>query len=180
MIASTDHIESDYIALLPGYTVQSDFHDQELNLQSKSVMQISLYLFLYQLAMILVITILWLVFGSFSVGLIVYVIVELMFNGFAFYLVSSGVKYRNPSCCCCDCCSYLAGYIFMTLLIFVPNLLGLLADFYVLIAWGYYMLLIEIVLKSVKAVMSGMALFSSYKLMRRLREKIDDDMNENL
>lgn len=180
MLSSTDHIESDYIPLLGGIGVQSEFHDQELNQECKRVLQISLYLFLYQLAMILLITILWVVFGSFSIGLIIYVILELLFNGFAFFLVWSGVEHRNPSCCCCGCCSYLGGYIFMTLLIFVPNLLSLFGDFYVLFYYGAYMVLIEIVLKSVKAIMSGLALYSSYKLMRRLREKINDDMNDNL
>ena len=180
MISSTDHIQSDYIALLPGYTIQSDFHDQELNLQSQRVMRISMYLFFYQLAMIFLVTSLWLIFGHFSLGLIIFVLIELMFNGLAFYLVSSGVKYRNPSCCCCGCCSYLGGYIFMTLLIFLPNCLALLGDFYILFAFGAYMVLIEIALKSIKAVMSGMALHSSFRLLRRLREKNDDDLADHL
>lgn len=180
MLTSTDHIESDYIALLPGVTVLSDFHDGELNLQSKKVMQISLYLFFYQLAMIVLITALWIVFDSFSVGLIITISLELLFNCFAFFLVSQGVKYRNPSCCCCGCCSYLGGYIFMTLLIFIPNCLSLVGDFYILFEFKVYLVLIEIALKSIKAVMSGMALHSSFKLMRRLREKHDDDLSEHL
>jgi hypothetical protein len=180
MLSSTDHIESDYIALLPGYTIQSDFHDQELNHQSKNVLQISLYLFFYQLAMIFLVTVLWISFGSFSVGLIVYICLELLFNCFAFFLVSRGVKFRNPSCCCCGCCSYLGGYIFMTLLIFLPNCLALIGDFYILFAFGAYLVLIEIVLKSIKAAMSGVALYSSFKLLRRLREKTDEDLSEHL
>ena len=177
---ATDHIESDYIALLPGYTVQSDFHDQELNLQSKKLLQISLYLFFYQLAMMTLVSILWLVFGSFSIILIIFIILELLFNGLAFFLVSHGVKYRNPSCCCFGCCSYLGGYIFMTSLIFVPNSLSLIGDFYALFAYAAYFIMIEIVLKGVKVVMSGIALYSSFQLLRRLREKNDERLSENL
>jgi hypothetical protein len=180
MLSSTEHIESDYIALLPGYTIQSDFHDQELNLQSKNVLQISLYLFFYQLGMIVLVTVLWLIFGSFSIGLVIFVCLELMFNCLAFFLVSRGVKYRNPSCCCCGCCSYLGGYIFMTLLIFLPNCLSLVGDFYILFTYGVYRVLVEIALKGIKVVMSGMALHSSFKLMRRLREKTDDDLSDHL
>lgn len=177
---STDHIESDYIALLPGYTIQSDFHDQELNLQSKNVLKISMFLFFYQLFMILVVTVLWIVFGSFSIGLIVFIFLELLFNCFAFFLVSRGVKLRDPSCCCCGCCSYLGGYIFMTSLIFLPNSLGLAFDFYVLFAFGAYRVLIEIFFKGIKVVMSGLALHSSFKLLRRLREKTSDEIDDNL
>lgn len=68
----------------------------------------------------------------------------------------------------------------MTLLIFLPNCLALIGDVYVLFAFGAYMILIEIVLKSVKAVMCGMALYSSFKLLRRLGEKTDEDMSEHL
>jgi hypothetical protein len=178
--STNDNIESDYIALLPGYTILSDFHDQELNLQSKHVLQISLYLFFYQLSMILLITVLWLIFGSFSGGLIVYIVMELLFNCFAFFLVSRGVKHRNPSCCCCGCCSYLGGYVFMTLLIFLPNCLQLGGDLYILFSFKAYMIIIEIVLKVVKIILSGMALHSSFKLLRRLREKTDDDLEDYL